>query len=352
MTNNNFTIEQKLGQMFIFGFRGAEITSDDPVFQLIQNGLIGGVILFDRDIETNSTRNIQSPEQLSILVSNLQALSPIPLFVAIDQEGGQVARLRSENGFPDFPSHSELGKENNLERTRFCSKGIAEVLSEFKINVNFAPVADLALNENNAVVVKKQRCFGSHWELVSRNCSIFIREHIVRNILPVVKHFPGHGSSSEDSHFGFVDITREWKEDEIKPYGYLAKEGNLPAVMVGHLYHKNFDPNFPASLSHIWIDEILRKEIGFDGLVFTDDLGMKAITEDYELKEVLKLAINAGNNVLVFANQQNYRNDLPILVLKTAIELFDEGKISIEKIDFSFKKIIETKVKILSLFNN
>jgi len=347
MQINHLTLEQKICQMLMVGFRGTDLKDIHWLKNYLENGLIGGVILFETDRETNTIRNIQSSEQLKKLTGDLSAASKVPLFIAIDQEGGKVSRLNSRNGFEDFPSHAELGQTNDEKTAKIVFLKIAEALHNMGINVNFAPVVDLAINSDNKVVVQNNRCFSANPMEVAKFAQYFIEAHNKFNVLSVAKHFPGHGSSQQDSHFDWTNVSNTWKSLELKPYEILNGAGTLPGVMVGHIYNKNFDPNFPASLSHIWVEEILRKQIGFEGLVFTDDLQMKSISNNFTLEETTELALIAGNDILLFANQINYIENLPEKFIQIVLDLLNRNKIKLERIYRSFERIMNFKQQIM-----
>ncbi len=343
MILDELTLDEKIGQKIILGFRGLSLVEAYDLHNYLQSGMIGGIVLFDKDLETGEKRNISDPLQTVRLISDLKDNSKYPILVAIDQEGGKVARLNSSNGFEEFPSAMEVALKEDFEYAQICFKKIAEVLKYVGINVNFAPVVDLSINSNNTVVVGKGRCFGSEPKQVATYAKMFINAHLELGILPVAKHFPGHGSSFDDSHYGWVDISNTWITKELKPYELLNNAGRLPAVMVGHLYNKHIDPNFPASISHIWVEEILRKQIGFDGLVISDDLQMKAICDYFTLEEVVEHAFKSGIDILVFANQSNYEIDIPKKVIEIAKNLLFNGKLSIVELDKSVQRILKIK---------
>lgn len=347
MVVENLSLEEKIGQMLLIGFRGTEVETEVWLSKSMQNGEIGGVILFDKDYLTKEKRNILEPTQLSRLIHQLKTNSKYPLFIAIDQEGGSVARLNSSNGFEDFPSANEIASKEDIGFAQGIYAKLARNLKKVGFNVNFAPVLDLCLNPENSVIVKKKRCFSSELDVVLKYGEIFIQSHIHEKILPVAKHYPGHGSSVGDTHLGWVDVTNTWQSIELKPYESLNGKGLLPAIMVGHLFNRNIDPLYPATLSHIWIEEILRKQIRFDGLVFTDDLQMKAISEGFSFEEVVELGINAGVDIFVFANQIEYDCELPKKFIDLVKELLSARKLSIERIDRSVERILGFKTRFM-----
>lgn len=343
MWHKDLAIEQKIGQMLMIGFRGLTLENSHWLVELLRKGLIGGVILFEKDLQTQGTRNIESPEQLRKLTEQLKSQSPFPLFIAIDQEGGKVSRLNSKNGFVDFPSHFEIANKEDESFANEIFSQIAEVLYNSGINVNFAPVVDLMINPNNSVVVQNNRCFSSDPFLTAKFAKIFISKHNDYKILAVAKHFPGHGSSHQDSHSQWTDVSNTWKSIELKPYEILSEKKILKAVIVGHIFNKHYDPNFPASLSHLWIEQILRRQYGFNGFVFTDDLQMKSISDNFTFEETVELSLLAGSDILLFANQIDFSEDIPQKFIKTTIKLLENNKISLERINKSFGRIMNFK---------
>lgn len=347
MNLHDLSLEEKIGQKILVGFRGQSLSNEPTIKKHLMDGLIGGVILYQSDFQTGTLRNLVEPKQIKDLISEINSCSKIPPFIAIDQEGGKVSRLNSSNGFPEFPSAKELGNTDDLNKAKEIFSQMAKILAEIGFNVNFAPVLDICLNSDNEVIVKKGRCFSDDPEKVTQFGKIFIESHLDQKILPVAKHFPGHGSSTTDSHHEWVDISSSWKRIELKPYEILAKTNKLPAVMIGHLFNKHFDPVYPATLSRIWIDEILHKQIGFEGLVFSDDLQMKAISDNFSLEETIELAFNSGIDILVFSNQLAYNSNLAVHFIELSKKLLRLGRIKESDIDKSVEKIIKFKYEIM-----
>lgn len=338
--DENYTkekIEKMIAKMVILGFKGENITSKDEIYKNIKAGL-GGVILFDKD-PTNKAKvkNIANPEQLKNLTKQLQSISKNKLLIAIDQEGGIVQRLKSSNGFIDTLSAKEIStKDEKFAKQSY--KSLAKDLSENGINLNFAPVVDMALNKENRVIYKLKRSYGENSKDVVKYASIFVNELKKQNVISVLKHFPGHGSSLGDSHLGFVDITNTWNKKELEPYKKFIKNKNVDMIMTAHVFNKNLDENYPATLSKKINTNLLRNELGFKGVLVTDDLQMYAISKHYDLKTTLTLAINSGVNMLLFANQQAKEIKLKEIV-DTVYSLILNEEISLEKIIESNNKI-------------
>lgn len=344
-------LRKKIGQMIIIGFNGTELTQDNPVYEDIVNENISGVILFSKNVVTDLINRkytpkdmMTSPTQLKKLIKQIKKLSPNKLFVAIDEEGGQISRLPSSLGFDsETLSHKQLGDKNDTKLTHKQAKKIAEMLNDLGINVNFAPCVDLAVNKESPVIYKKERSFSDDPQTVSKHAQAYIKAHNKYKILTVAKHFPGHGSAIEDSHKGFTDISSTWSQEELKPYYYLNKKWLLNAVMTAHVYNESLDKDYPASLSEAVISNILKKVVGFKGIVFSDDMQMKAITDNYSLEDSIITAINAGTDVLIFGNNLNYDKDIAKKFNDIVFNAVKEGKISQDRIEDAYNKVIKTK---------
>lgn len=342
--DSELSLKEKIGQLFIIGFRGSDISSDSEILREIAEYNPGGVILFDKDmVNFRPVLNIESPAQVQELITALQNVAHIPLFISIDQEGGQVARLKPEYGFPETLSHADLGKRDEVEFTQEESSKIAETLSEMGINLNFAPVVDLGKNQESSIITKKERSFGEDPERVIRHAEAYIDGHRKKNIINCCKHFPGHGSASGDTHAGFVDVTESWSDDELKPYQHLISRNKCPMIMTAHIFNAKLDEKYPSTLSHNIIDGLLREKLKFDGVVISDDMQMKAISSFYGLKESLKLGLQAGIDLFCFGNnllkEQVRMKDL----VRSVEALVDEGAVSEERIDESTQRIINLK---------
>ncbi|MFC1659638.1 glycoside hydrolase family 3 N-terminal domain-containing protein [Pseudomonadota bacterium] len=218
------SLEEKIGQMIMVGFRGK--VTPDYLKEDLKEGRIGGVVLFDYDIETQQfDRNIETPDQVKALISEIKHYARTPVFISIDQEGGVINRLRPEYGFPKTLSAQELGNKNDLNLTYENALTIAKTLKDLGINVNFAPVVDLNVNPNNPAIGKKERSYSANPEIVYAHAKQVIKAHKQHNILTALKHFPGHGSAWNDSHNGFVDLSDTYDEVELVPYQKLINDG-------------------------------------------------------------------------------------------------------------------------------
>lgn len=330
--------------MIKVGFRGLEIDQDSPIVQDIKQYHIGGVVLFDYDVPRDTAvRNISSAQQVHTLTSRLQDFSETPLIIAIDQEGGRVARLKPKYGFEPTVSAEYLGSVDNADTTKKYASQTGSLLSELGINTNLAPVVDVNLNPDNPVIGGIERSLSSDPKIVTKHARIIIQTLHEYGIITTLKHFPGHGSSKDDSHLGVVDVSNYWQQEELIPYRKLIDSGDVDIVMTAHIFNANLDPDYPATLSEPTIKGILRDSLGFDGVVMSDDLQMKAIRTQYELKETIRLSLQAGVDILSFANNSIFDPEIAGKAHGIINELVDEGSISKERIDQSYQRIMNLK---------
>lgn len=340
-------LDQKIGQLIIVGFRGMKLEDDSWVRSQIASGQIGGVILYDYDSETKEfVRNIESGEQLKALTASLQEKARIPLFIAADQEGGRVSRLNVRYRFPPTHTAYDLGQKNRLDLTRKQGETIAETLSQHGLNLNFAPDVDLNINPDSPAIGRKLRSFSDNPDTVANHAREIIRAHKKAGILTTIKHFPGHGSAEADTHDGFVDVTRTWSYSELKPFQSLIDSGDVDAVMTAHIFNAKLDPLVPATLSKSCINGILRNQLGFQGVVITDDLQMGAISKCYPLNKAIKLTLEAGSDILLFANQLDYDPEIALKAIAAIKELIARGEISEERIEQSYKRVMSLKERL------
>ena len=336
-------LDVKIGQMVMVGFRGLVVSDDDPVARDIRERHIGGVILFDYDVPTRTYgRNIASAKQTKALTSSLQRQASISLFIAVDQEGGKISRLKEKNGFPPSVSQKQLGTWDDLTKTRLQADVTAKTLSGLGINVNFVPVVDLDLNPSNPVIGKLEE-FLPDPATVTRHAMAVIEAHRRYGVLTAPKHFPGRGSAGGDTHEGFVDVTGRWAPVELEPYRILIRQGMADMVMTAHIFNGKLDPVWPSTLSRKTLTDILRQEMGFDGVVISDDMQMKAISAHYGLETAIRQSILAGVDILIFANNSVYEEDIAAKAVTTIRTLVEKGDIPRERIDDSYRRIMKLK---------
>ena len=325
-------LDYKIGQMIIVGFNGNTTHSFGfkRVLKQLKNNQISGVLLFNK--------NIKSKKDLIKMNEKLIENSSLTPFISIDNEGGQIQRY-------DFVQHKSAKEVSTLSayQARDEYEKMADTLVELKINLNFAPCVDLDLNKDS-IIRKKQRSYGDNPLIVSGYSKIFVKEHNKKKIATSIKHFPGHGSVKGDTHLGFVDATNTFQKEELIPYHELKNMDKLNMVMVSHIFNSNFDEKYPASLSEKTVKGLLIDEIGFDGVIVSDDYDMGAIRKNYSLRDIVVNSINSGVNILLFSNNiEGKDKNLPIKIRKIIKKEIELGNIKIEDIENSYRKIVNLK---------
>ncbi len=340
--SNPDSLDVKIGQMIMVGINNrTQINPNDSLLLELSSGKIGGIILFEKNIsKTESRRNLKE------LIKKMKQASPTPLLVSIDEEGGKVHRLKEKYGFVGMPSAAYLGKLNNNDSTLYYNRRLAIELADLGINFNYAPCLDLAINQENTVIVKKERSFSSEPETVYKHAQLCIKAHHEKGVKTILKHFPGHGSSTGDSHVGIVDVSNSWDFKELLPYYQLIKSNQCDAVMTAHIINKNWDTTYlPATLSWQAVTGILRNQLGYKGVVFSDDMQMHAISKNYGLTKAIELAINAGVDIVMFGNNVDPK-DTPLngtQIHEKIKQLVVEGKISLTRINEAYSRIMKMK---------
>ena len=343
------TLEQKIGSMLMVGFMGTTAPKNSQICKDIAKYDLAGVILFDANpVNHKEAKNIATKYQVAQLTQELQACSQDgKLLISVDQEGGRVQRLKSKYGFyGKFPKARDvIGLSDAVVKKHYENMG--EELMSVGINYNLAPDVDLAINKKNHVIYQLGRSFGADPKQVVHYASIFMDAMHDNGVLTSLKHFPGHGSSLGDTHKGFVDVTKLWKPIELEPYRLLAQSQTIDTVMVAHVFNKKLDARYPATLSKKIVNGKLRGEFGFKGVVITDDLQMGAINKKYGLRNTLKLAINAGDDILLFGNQLSPKSMVKTSTLVNKIKsLLKRGEVNMADIEASNQRVATLKAKL------
>ncbi len=326
---NNMTLEEQIGQMLMVSDYSK--IADDELINKLEEVQPGGFILF--------SENFESFTQASKLIDDINNTSDIPMFISIDQEGGRVARIKelTDQSLTDIPPMYDLGLTNDENLAYEVGQVIGEELRAFNINMNFAPVLDIYSNPENTVI--GDRSFGTTAQLVSKIALSLSDGLESTGIISVYKHFPGHGDTSEDSHNELPVINKtkdELMELELVPFINAINNG-ADIIMVGHLAIPAITGNnTPASLSKEIITNLLKEELGFNGVVITDALNMKALTNEYTEEEIYINAINAGVDILLMP-------DFDYETIEIIMSAIEEGKIEEEEITDSVKKVLELK---------
>lgn len=325
----SMTLDEKIGQMIVSGFNGT--TVNEEINTLVNELKVGGVILFSRNIE-----NSNQLKKLNSDISNLN--KDTELFISVDEEGGRVSRLPSDTN--KFKSSKAIGDTNDSKYAYENGKNIGLTLKEHMFNMDFAPVLDIYSNPKNTVI--GDRAFGTDEKIVS-DMGIATMNGIKENdVIPVVKHFPGHGDTEVDSHFGLPIVSKslsELEQFEFIPFK-KAIDKSCDVVMVSHIILEAVDKENPSTLSEKVVTDILRNDLGFDGVTITDDMQMKAITNNLKIEKASIESIKAGMDIILIGSDINS--------VKSTIE---EIKKSIENNEINEKRIDESVYRILKLKN-
>ena len=332
MKLENLSLEEKIGQMFMVGMPGTEI--DDITRELITKHKVGGVILY--------RKNILSLEHFIGLLNSLRELNKgnkVPLMIGIDQEGGRVNRMPSK--IKNLVNAKQIA---NIGGTDLCYKSgkvIGEMLKDFNINMDFAPVLDIGGFRDSHPL--GNRCLGEKPEIVAKNGIAFMDGIKYNNVVPTIKHFPGHGASRIDSHVFMPTVyksVKRLKKEDMLPFIEAIKSG-ADSIMVGHLLVADLNSIYPASLSDRVIAGLLRKDLGYNGLIITDDLSMRAITFMFGISHAAIKAISSGAD-MVMINKEHKKK---IRIISNLNKIAKKNKNAVRRIDESVQRILEMKEK-------
>ena len=332
MARLELTSREKIGQLFMVGFLGTSVTPELAAF--LKEYKPGGVILF--------SRNLESIEQIVQLTNDLQHCSPkSPLLISIDQEGGRVSRL--PKGFTIFPACEVIGQCHSGELAYAAAATIAKELKSVGINMNMAPVLDVNSNPDNPVI--GDRAFGSSTDIVSDLGLITAAGLQDSKVVACGKHFPGHGDTNADSHkeLPVVDAPRERLEAvEFPPFRRAAAAG-IATMMTAHVRYRTLDDQLPATLSPVIITHLLREQMGYEGVVLTDDLEMHAIVDHYGPGDAAVRALLAGCDVLLICKER----DREIAAFEAVEKAVASGTITTSRLDQSVARIQRVKQRYL-----
>ena len=327
-------LRSKIGQMIMVGFSGTSIP--DSLSYDIEYRNLGGIVTL--------ANNLENPSQIQALTESLQQTAGTPLFIAVDEEGGVVARLDEQNGFSSTYTAWQLGTTFNSEtQTRNQAAKMAAWLKSTGLNLNLAPVVDVNVNPNSPAIGAHGRSFSSDPETVARHAAWFIDEFRQLDIISTLKHFPGHGSAADDSHLGFTDISSTWSEAELIPYEELLDKGYTDMIMSGHLFNAGIDSLYPATLSSLTINGLLRDSLGFQGVVISDAMYMRAIRDNYAFDEAIELALNAGVDILLYTTNLRDGRSLAGTIIDIVVAKVADGLIDEEVINAAYERIMTLK---------
>lgn len=337
------SLREKVGQLFIVRPEALAENSnaetapatdrvDDAVISRIEEYPVGGIALF--------SRNITSAEQLPMFISDLQSSSKYPLFIAVDEEGGRVARIANSDFFnvASYKSMEDIGKSGDASKAEEVGRQIGSYLKELGFNLDFAPVADTNTNPQNIVI--GDRSYGSDPALVARMVSAQLDGMHDSGIMGTLKHFPGHGDTKDDTHSGYVSIEKTWdelKECELVPFITALPKADM--VMVSHITAVNVTSDkLPTSMSETMITGKLRNELGYDGVIITDAMAMGAVADNYTSAEAAVTAVKAGVDIVLMP--QNLDESF-----NGVMNAVTDGEISMERLDESVLRILKMKAK-------
>lgn len=335
------SIEDMAGQMVFVGFAGTS-TSDPGVRAVraqIADGRVGGIMYL--------RTNIASLAQVRAMNKAFLAARPwLPPLIALDQEGGQIRRLTEAVGFAEIPSARVIG-QGSVAEAREIYGDLAVRLAALGFNVNFGPVVDLDLNPDNPIIARYERAFGSNPLRVTQMAEAYVEGHRAAGLGTALKHFPGHGSSTGDTHDGFVDVTEVWRDVELEPYRRMIRDGFADMVMVAHIFNADMADGtavqLPASLSPEWIEGVLRSDLGFEGVVISDDMEMGAVREQFGLRETIVRAVMAGNDILLFSNTAEYDPELGAEVHAILVTEARADPAFARRVEESYRRIVAFK---------
>ncbi|MFC4776697.1 beta-N-acetylhexosaminidase [Paenibacillus sp. GCM10023252] len=327
------TIEEKLGQLVLVGFQGTEVDSETAA--MMSKSHVGGFILYKN--------NLQSSQQMVNLLNQLKAAnhksSSIPLWLSVDQEGGLVNRMPDE--FTKVPPASDIGRVNRPSYTYGIYQAIGKELSAIGFNMDFAPVLDINSNPNNPVI--GSRAFGTTPSVVKQQGLSAVKGLSSAQVIPVVKHFPGHGDTSVDSHLALPVVGKSYEQLESfewKPFK-AAIDGGADVVMVAHLLVRQIDHQYPSSMSSKLMTGVLREKLGFKGVIITDDMTMGGISDHYKIGEAAVRSIRAGSDIILIG----HGHEQQLEVLRALKEALNNNEITEERLDESLYRILRLKSK-------
>ncbi|WP_427137717.1 beta-N-acetylhexosaminidase [Psychrobacillus psychrodurans] len=328
---SDLSLEEKVGQMIFAGIKGTDITNETK--KIISTHQVGGIILFKDNL-----KNANQSVSLLNAIKQENTNNKVPLFLGVDEEGGRISRLPE---LTKLPTNEELGKRNDISLSYNIGKLLGKELSAFGFNLDFAPVLDINSNPDNPII--GDRSFGTDAELVSELGLQMMKGIQSEQVISVIKHFPGHGDTAVDSHKELPIIQKSIEELqalELIPFKHAVEQG-AEVVMVGHILLPKIDSTYPASISERIITDVLREQLGYEGIIITDDMTMKAILNNLEIGESAVSAVKSGNDIVLVAH--NYANVKK--AIDSIIKAIEDGEITEQRIDESVKRILSIKKK-------
>ncbi|MDO5046060.1 glycoside hydrolase family 3 N-terminal domain-containing protein [Campylobacter sp.] len=325
------TLRKMISQMIMVSFSGATPTEAKDAISDAKYRRFGGVMLLGK--------NIKDKQTLIKLTSEFKTAQK-DIFIAIDEEGGDITRLKDKEGFKTFISAAKVAKSLDLLEAKELYKNMAVQLKEAGINLNFAPVVDV-LNPVSPIIASKSRAFSENIDEVSLYASEFLDAFNEVGVLTTLKHFPGHGSAEMDSH-NEKTVIENFNYDELKPYYDAIKKDQARLIMISHVYLNEEDSKNPASLSPKIINELLRKKLKFQGVVISDDMLMGGL-KGFSLEQKVINFINAGGDILLFSDFRINGQRTAQYITQIVVDAVSQNKISKERIKESYERIMSLK---------
>jgi beta-N-acetylhexosaminidase len=327
-------IEAKLAQMFLVGVNGTELGKATQEF--LTEYQPGGIIYFAKNYETPALVAEMSTE----IQHTKDKQRNLPLFIAVDHEGGRVQRFRKP--FTHFPEPVELGEIGSPKLAFLVAEVMAKELRAVGVNLDFHPLCDIHTRPSNPVIGR--RAFGMDEELVSRISSAMVRGFVASRMVSSIKHFPGHGDTTVDSHFELPKVDVPWEklmERELRPFARGIKS-RVDMIMTAHILNSAIDPIYPATLSYTTLTNLLRKELRYNRIIISDDMQMDAVAKHFGEEDMIALAIKAGCDILIYRDEERGRKAMDI-----AFKFLADGRIPAEQVEASYARIKEVKERVL-----
>ena len=328
--------DARIGQLLMLGFYGdaPSARSAKALAGHIRAGRAGGAVFL--------RHNVASRRDVEALAAMFHDAGNRPL-LSIDQEGGKVQRLGTKQGYTDIPEAGRVSARYSPSEARTLYARAGRELRNSGFNVNLAPAIDLH-DPNNPVIGKYERAYGTDPKTVAAYGKAFIEGFGQAGVSCVAKHFPGHGTSRGDSHDGFVNITRTWKDAELEPFRALAR--TAPMVMGGHLVHEGMTGDTPVTFSKELLVGMLRGKLGFKGAIMTDDLDMGAIRQNYDMREAVIRSVAAGNDIVLMSNSAEPDADFATKAVAWIKQAVKDGQIEPGRIDEAHERVMRIKSQV------
>ncbi|RKR03974.1 glycoside hydrolase family 3 protein [Maricaulis maris] len=333
------SLAERVGEMLLLGFIGSHAQTEgaDIIDAHLSEKRIGGVLFL--------RHNARTREGAEGSAARFRATRP-DAWMAIDQEGGLVQRLSRDMGYTWIPRAMQVVEERGLSGARELYAIGGRELKAAGFNMNLAPVADVH-DAENAVIGRHGRAYGTDGETIAAYAGAFIDAFEASGVACAIKHFPGHGRSRGDSHDGFVDISESWSEAELAPFRELINDGKAHLMMGGHLTNRQLDPSgVPVTFSAPVLEDLLRGQLGFDGVVMTDDLDMGAIRDNYDQREAVISAIEAGNDMIMLSNSAAPDPELPQRIVDWVVAAISDGRLTEARINQSVARLAVLKARV------